>query len=94
MGWLFFDDRAYIEKDNNAMKDKMSQEEEERKRKEREIAEKLAEQESARENEIIQLYKKMANENRLREQEIEGDNNKAWGTVVKALPWVWGFAPR
>merc|ERR1719278_520197 len=56
------------------MTDKMSAEEAERQRKEKEMADQLKSQQQASENEIIQLYKKMANENMDRIREIEDLN--------------------
>ena len=52
------------------MRDKLKNEEEERARKEREMADKLKEQASASENEILTLHKRMAAENAKRIDEI------------------------
>ena len=52
------------------MRDKLKNEEEERARKEREMADKLKEQASASENEILTLHKRMAAENSKRIDEI------------------------
>ena len=52
------------------MKDKLKNEEEERARKEREMADKMREQAAASENEILTLHKRMAAENAKRIDEI------------------------
>lgn len=52
------------------MRDKLKNEEEERAKKEREMADKLKEQASASENEILTLHKRMAAENSNRIDEI------------------------
>ena len=52
------------------MRDKLKNEEEERARKEREMADKMKEQAAASENEILTLHKRMAAENAKRIDEI------------------------
>ena len=52
------------------MKDKLKNEEEERARKEREMADKMRERAAASENEILTLHKRMAAENAKRIDEI------------------------
>ena len=56
--------------DSKNMRDKLKNEEEERARKEREMADKMKEAAAASENEILTLHKRMAAENAKRIDEI------------------------
>ena len=56
--------------DSKNMRDKIKNEEEERARKEREMADKMKEAAAASENEILTLHKRMAAENAKRIDEI------------------------
>ena len=62
---------AHAISDSKNMRDKLKNEEEERARKEREMADKMKEAAAASENEILTLHKRMAAENAKRIDEIE-----------------------
>ena len=57
--------------DSKNTRDKIKAQEDERARKEREMADKMKEQAAASENEILQLHKRMAGENNKRIEEID-----------------------
>merc|ERR1712141_583463 len=68
--------RDFLEQDSKNMRDKLKNEEEERARKEKEMADKMKEAASASENEILTLHKRMAAENAKRIDEINDLRDK------------------
>ena len=73
-------------KDSKNMRDKIKNEEEERARKEREMADKMKEAAAASENEILTLHKRMAAENAKRIDEINELRYEVLAIFIRTNP--------